>query len=363
MDYKWAESFDLGMLSEEEKDELRSNFAYKKAINDLMREGRAAAKDTTCYYCGKACSSFCNSHSIPAFCLRNIATNGQVLTPNTAIDFPLLDTEKGVNKAGTFQIICRDCDSRIFSDYENPTNYTAPPTSTMMAQIALKNALRAISKRKFETELFNAGYAKFGRGKDIVDLKNSVNALDLAEYMDDFNRAKHAIEKNRSSDYQLYFFEELNYVVPIAFQCELALVFDFEGNIINHIYNSSQEYKVKSLHLCVFPLESHTAIIMFVDSENKRYRKFIKQFNKLSPDDKLAALTFIMFAYSEDIFFSKNIQQTITSNPALCEASRASQDVMGSYLGVDPYEVIRENYDLSKRHSIPNLLSEAYKLR
>lgn len=363
MSFKWAESFDLGMLSEEEKEELRSDFTYKKTMNDLMREGRAAAKGSTCYYCGKESSSFCNSHSIPAFCLRNIAASGQVLTPNAMIDFPLMDIEKGVNKAGTFQIICRDCDSHIFSDYENPANYTNPPTSTMIAQIALKNALRAISKRKFETELFNVGYAKSGRGKEIVDLKNSVNALDLAEYVADFNRAKKAIEKNHSSDYQLFFYEQLNYVVPIAFQCELALVFDFEGNIINYIYNTSPDYKVKSIHLCVFPLESHTAIIMFADSENKRYRKFIKQFNRLTHDDKLAALTFIMFAYSEDIFFAKQIQQIVTDNPALCEASRSSQDVLSSYLGVDPYEVIRENYDLSKRHSIPNLLSEEYKLR
>ena len=54
--------------------------------------------------------------------------NGKVLTLNSLIDNPLLDDQKGVNDAGTFKIICRECDSSIFSDYENPNNYTAKPT-------------------------------------------------------------------------------------------------------------------------------------------------------------------------------------------------------------------------------------------
>lgn len=363
MVFRHAEPLDLGGLPDEEKEVLRTDFSYKRTINDLVSEGRAAAKGTSCYYCGKSTSSFCNSHSIPAFCLRNIATNGQVLTPNVMIDFPLLDTEKGVNKAGTFQIICRECDSSIFSDYENPENYTTLPTPTMIAQIALKNALRAIAKRKLEIEFFNAGYKKFRKNKEFFDLKNGVNELDLAEYTSDFNRAKKAIEKKRTDDYRLCFFEILNYVAPIAFQGEIALVFDFDGNIINNVYNPTPEYKVKNIHLCVFPLETHTAIIMFVDSENNRYRKFVKQFNKFTLDDKLAALTFIMFTYSEDVFFSKGIQEIVANDPALCAASRSSQDVYSSHYDVDPYEVIKPNYDLEKRRSIPNLLSEKYKLR
>lgn len=49
-----------------------------------------------------------------------------------------MDTENGVNKAGTFHLICNDCDSKIFSDYENPDNYSNQPTQKMIAQMALK---------------------------------------------------------------------------------------------------------------------------------------------------------------------------------------------------------------------------------
>lgn len=52
---------------------------------------------------------------------------------------PILDYDKGVNESGTFRLICRTCDSKIFSDYENPNNYVNKPTSKMLAQIAMKN--------------------------------------------------------------------------------------------------------------------------------------------------------------------------------------------------------------------------------
>ena len=358
----WAKPFDLGNFSKEEKQMLRTDLTYKKEMSELIRKGRAAAKGSTCYYCGKQTTSFCNSHSIPAFCLRNIATKGEVLTPNALIDFPLMDTEKGVNNAGTFQLICRECDSKIFADYENPDNYSAPPTPAMIAQIALKNALKAISKRKFEIEFFNASYEKIGRHQEFFQAKNQINDMDLAEYINDFRKAKKAIEKDRSSEYYVCFFERLNYVVPLAFQCELALVFDFEGNIINDIYNESPDYEIKNIHICVFPLKAETAIIMFIDEGDKRYRKFIKQFRKLTLVDQLAALTFIMFAYSEDIYFSKSIENDVKRSQALCMTSRSSQDIFSLSPKIDGLNLIKDNYDLNKRHSIPNLLLEKYKL-
>lgn len=128
--------FNLGAFSDEEKELLRTDFTYKKQMSRLLKEARQAAKRDTCYFCGKSVTSFCNSHSVPRFCLENIATNGDVLTLNTVVDNPLMDTENGVNKAGTFHLICNDCDSKIFSDYENPDNYSNQPTPKMIAQMA-----------------------------------------------------------------------------------------------------------------------------------------------------------------------------------------------------------------------------------
>lgn len=108
----------------EENEILNSNhIGYKKEINKVLSEARKVSKSEKCMYCSKETTSFCNSHSIPAFCLRNIAINGELLYSNKLVNFPLMDFEKAINKAGTFQIICRECDSKIFQEYEEPKNY------------------------------------------------------------------------------------------------------------------------------------------------------------------------------------------------------------------------------------------------
>lgn len=353
----------LGGFSKGETESVLENIEIKKKVDALIREGRDAAKGEKCYYCGKEVSSFCNSHSIPAFCLRNIATNGEVLTLNSLVENPVMESKKGVKKAGTFQIICRECDSNIFSEYENPENYSRPPTSKMIAQIALKNSLKHISKRLFETEFFKAAEEKYGHGRNIFQAKIEMNNLDLAEYIQNFQKARKAIERDDSCAYYVCYYERLNYVVPIAFQCPISLVYDFNGNVINDIYNSSPDYKIKNLNLCVFPLEKETIIIMFIEDGDKRLRKFYKQFNSLTLEDKLAALTFIMFAYSEEIYFSKSIEKEVKSSQSLCEVGRSSQEILSPTPFFDALETVRDNYDLNKRHTIPNLLSEKYKLR
>ena len=73
-------TLNLGAFSEEEKVQLKGNLPIKRKINDIVKKSRAAAKRDTCHYCGKQVDSFCNSHSVPAFCLRNISVDGEGLT-------------------------------------------------------------------------------------------------------------------------------------------------------------------------------------------------------------------------------------------------------------------------------------------
>ena len=182
--------FNLGDFSDEEKKLLRTDFTYKKIMNRLIKEARQASKRDTCYFCGKSVTSFCNSHSVPRFCLENIATNGDVLTLNTVVDNPLMDTKNGVNKAGTFHLICNDCDSKIFSDYENPDNYSNPPTPKMITQMALKNSLKSISKRLFEIELFKIYAEKSDNARMFSNAKNAASEMDLKEYVDSYKKQR-----------------------------------------------------------------------------------------------------------------------------------------------------------------------------
>ncbi len=353
---------DLDAFSDKQKKLLRTDFTHKKIMSKLFKEARQAAKRDTCYFCGKKVTSFCNSHSVPRFCLENIATNGKVLTLNTIVDNPLLDIENGVNKAGTFHLICNDCDSKIFSEYENPENYLNKPTSKMIAQIALKDSLKSISKRLFEIELFNISAQKTESARIFSNTKNAINKIDLKEHEESYEKAKKALIKNSTTDYYICYYEKLKYVVPIAFQTSLALTVDFNGNIINNIYNPSPEYRIQNIHISILPLKSETAIIMFIEDGDKRYRTFYRQFDKLTLEDKLATLTLIMFMYSEDMYFSKLIEKEVHDNKILCEVGKTGPDIISFTPFFDPLEILKKSYSLDKRHYIPNLLTEKYKL-
>ena len=359
---KFASTFDLGAFSDEEKDLLRTDLSYKKRMSKINKDVRNAAKRDTCYFCGKVVTSFCNSHSVPRFCLENIATQGEVLTLNAIVDNPLIEREKGIKKAGTFQLICNDCDSKIFSDYENPDNYVSKPSAKMIAQMALKNSLKSISKMLFEIELFNLSSKTSETARSFTKIKNEINEIDLKEYEKSYKKAKRAIEKNSTSDYYVCYYEKLDYVVPIAFQASMAMVMDFEGNIINDIYNPSSKYVIQNIHISILPLKTETVIVMFIEDGDKRYRRFYKQFNKLPLEDKLAALTYIIFLYSEDIYFSKSIEKEVIESQALCGAGRTTQDMFSPLPFLNPLETLKDSHDLNKRHEIPNLLSEKYKL-
>lgn len=232
----------------------------------------------------------------------------------------------------------------------------------MIAQIAIKDYLRSISKRKHEIALYD-NMKDLGLSKDYFLQKQIINNLDLQEYIEEFNRAKRVAEKRWENEYYLFYYQKLDYVVPIAFQGNVALMLDFEGSIINDIYNKSPKYKIKSIHICVFPLENSSVILLFVDSKHKRYRSFYKQFKKLTHTDKLAAINFIIFSYSEDVFINKKVNEKVLKHQGLIDASRKSFDIVSSTPNVNTALIGRENVDFSKMNEIPNLLLEEFKVR
>ena len=349
-------------MSEDSKKQFNSDINNRKMASALTKKARELVKASTCIYCGQKVTSFCNSHSVPEFCLRNIATDGKVFTINELIDIPIIKKETGVGETGTFQIICRNCDSKIFADYETPDNYSTLPTQKMLAQIALKNNLKYISKRKQEIGMHQVLEAEVKLSSKEFAYDDYVKGLDLREYFKGYRNAKKHIEKN-DIGYYLCYYQKLEYVVPIAFQSSVALIFDFEGSVINDIYNPSPNYEIRNINICVFPMQNESVIMLFIEDGDKRYRKFYKQFNKLDLDNQLAALTFILFAYSEEVYYSKTIKPELLSHPEMTLVVQSGQDIMSTTQHFNPYEQIKSRFDLLRRRDIPNLLSEKYKLR
>ena len=128
-----------------------------KKMSQTISEVKNSIKEETCFYCGKQVSSFCKSHNVPRFCLENIGIDGEVSGLNAILGLPQMGISigkehLGISEAGTFKLICRECDSQIFKEYENPNNYISinPPSQKMLAEIAMKNYLKFISKKNLK---------------------------------------------------------------------------------------------------------------------------------------------------------------------------------------------------------------------
>ena len=356
------EMLKLGFNDREKEIYERNKISINKGFSRIQSIARKKAKLTKCYICGKECSSFCKSHSVPQFCLKRIAIDGKVFFSGIQQDFPILGEDSGVNDAGTFSLICRECDNTLFQDYENPNAYDSMPSGKALAQIAMKDYLQIISKRLYEKQLYTLAMELSPINKPFLEDQLRAIQLDLDEYIPAYNRAKIASSGGHDDWYYAFYYKKVDYVVPYAAQSALVLFGDFEDNIINDVYNYSPNYHTKDIHIAIFPLAKCSAIIGFVDSQITRYRSFYKQLRKLQPDDQLSAINYIIHSYAENVFLSKAISKDVLQSKCFKDVCQKSSIASSVNPNKNPISSLISEFSLSKRSSFPNLLSEDYAL-
>ena len=226
----------------------------------------------------------------------------------------------GVQNAGVFYSICSECDNTVFQVYEDESVYKNKPSQQVLAAIALKCSLQNIYKRNFEKELYKLIYKNYEEIFNCQQIERT-NELDLRDYNEDLKKARICLNKADVEGYYLIYYTLLNYTVPIAFQGKISLYVGFDGKVINDIYNYNPNYKIKGLYISVFPLKNSTAILLFIDQNENRYRSFYKPFKKLSEQDKLSVINYLIFLYSEDFFCSCKIKSIIENNKIIQEIS------------------------------------------
>ena len=232
----------------------------------------------------------------------------------------------------------------------------------MLAQIALKNELHMISKRLQEKELYDYLEKRYD---NIVSLGSGkcIEELDLEEYIASLRYAKKTLSQNLEGRYHLCYHRNLDYVVPVATQAMLCLVADFEDVVINNIYNLSDNYNIALLHVAVFPLENNSVVLAFVESKTKRYRKFIKQLKKLEAEDQLAAINYMIFSYSENVFLHPSTYTKLKENTSFMEVCRRTTVAQTPSVFGDSLKVAVNEFSFSKRNSIPNLLGKEFAIK
>ena len=344
-------------LSNEQVIEMR------KILGRQIKEATSESRHKECMLCGEL-GGFCNSHTIPRFCLENIAWNGKLNSFNTLINSELFSKDSGVNNAATFHIICRHCDSKMFQDYEKAEVYNTIPSVTVLNQIVLKTSLRDIYKHETEIELFEALKRMLKEKKPVLSFmitpifnaQIKARTRDIEECYAIFRKAKEYLISSKTW-LRVVSYDKLDYTVPIAFQGMVALVTGMNGEVINDNYNHKKSYNIEYLHLAVFPLKESTAVMLFLDSASMRYAQFEKYMANTTLEERLEIINRIIMLYTEDYFLSKQLDEKTLKS--LEDSAQTLQDL----LTTDPEKSLKnaiKDYDLRRDIYIPNLFSKDY---
>lgn len=333
--------------------------AQQKVYRRIIKQSRADSKLECCPICHRKQTSFCNSHTVPQFVLRNIAEKGMI-TQSTIFAFDNSpDETKGVNNTGTFHCICRECDQIVFSDYESEEKLLSSLTKRKLAQIALKNTLQLYNSA-IDTEAIHNIYQaehKLYQNKLALDQCSELDKRDYQYYID---RYVDIIHGKHDKGFEQVYYRRLPYITPIATQVGITVHRSISGRIINDVYDDSEEKKMQQIHVCIFPLRKETLVVMFYHKNDRKYAAFSDEFSQLSESAKLQYITYMVFKYSEMSFFSPTLSDAIKNNEKLRILARENYD----YPNLGYIELSRSQARCVpvKYGEIPNLLGPELKL-
>ena len=268
-------------------------------------------KDKKCMLCGERVNGFCKSHSLPKFVLKTCSSNGKIRIGKTFQNDSYNDVS-GIGNTLIFTSICDKCDNTFFQDYEHERVFFDKLSDTSINEIAIKNYLRYLHKQKIET-------AKFEKllkldVKHYEEKQFYENQLFLCKQnVIDINK-KLLIFKNRKVEHNFYIIDEidLDYSTEIAYQGFVTLTYGFDG-LINNIYDYNLLTKMQQLGICIIPHSKGTKILLFCEEGLSRMKLFYKTFRKLSLDEKLYVLNYILLLYDEewvvDASFNKKLNK------------------------------------------------------
>ena len=340
---------------------------FNKMHGRYRREARQAAKPEACLLCGKPRTSYCNSHSVPEFCLRRIAVDGKVTTIASAIGTNLVKSEEGIGKAGTFHLICNDCDNLFFKGYESSETWSDAPSQRIMGQIAVKTCLYELSKAREQIPFHDALVRDFD--SELSRKKASVRVTDSKDDQRNLELAYRAATRGIRS-FRIVYYNVLPYVVPIAMQAMVNPIADFEGGLINNLFNHEPSYYIEPLYVCVFPLEASSIVLLFRNRRTRRYDAFERQLKEMPENEVLTSIVKLAFAYSEEVYCSPNVEHEVMDHPGLVTLARMNIDQLTLFaIGESREKAIRNvaqqgasAYAIRGLPEVPPLLSAEFAL-
>ena len=95
----------------------------------------------------------------------------------------------------------------------------------------------------------------------------------------------------------------------------------------------------------------------------KKFIDIYSQLNKLPEEDQLAAINYILFSYSEDVFVYGPVADLVQNDPSFRNAFTNTLDYTAPPSNDNPLPTAMREFSLAHRSQIPNLLSIKYAIK
>lgn len=290
-----------------------------KEFSKIRKEANEYTKGTNCTLCGKECSSFCNSHTIPRFVIKNISENGKVYIPSMSFEkldldarLKLFQANPGVEKTLTFECICRECDNGVFSCVENETVLEKAFDGRILNLYALKILLHTYYSKIKSTNFLNIGAEKKNR-PDIASMLSTPWIFDAIETTREIRDYKSAMENGAFIKHKIILDIILDKKVNFCTTTEITLPFSYLGKKINDLAGE-ESYRTRfgGIFILILPLKSgKTRVVMYYRRKYSVYDTVRDEFENMDLETKLQAISNILIIYTEEFVYNDSVLPNI----------------------------------------------------
>lgn len=224
----------------------------------------------------------------------------------------------------------------------------------LLGEIALKTILKTISKRLYEKKMYELILEDIYHSPINHFLNEMIHGklLDLKQLNRDYQYLTSNIYN--IEEFKILFYLKLPYRVSVAVQDMINLTCDFDGNIINNIFDMSNDNTLYPFYICVFPLKCERHIIIFSRKDINIYNKFFLQLSKKTIYEQLQLINYLIIENLEDYFINEKIDTS-----SLEDSARRLPIIQGTALinSLDSITIYNKDYfSPDKWSSLYNLL-------
>ena len=274
---------------------------FSRFYSELHRE----CKFKGCVFPDISCTRISQAHSIQRNkILNHIATNGYVRSFDILKTLYTGDLEDiGIKKASSFFGFCNYHDTILFSEIENEDYKEKKEQNFLHAYRACAREFTAKWEATSVLQKLMTTSPQYFHALSIMYTGSIDGVRDMKKQLDNFNSELRKPYDNRNFDLIITKIHKLPYEAFIAVNSIFNIIYDFEGNIINDLSDTSKD--VAPVFLNIFPQNGETFILLSCCSNDfTKYKTIFSRINRFTQKEIEDFFSNLIVTHCENFFIS-----------------------------------------------------------